>query len=208
MKMMMAASTFIMIKAKVLTIKTKVLTFKAKSATKSKTKIATTKTKAKVGTIKARVATMKIQATATTASKVMNVPKMLKVMNMKKATGIPSTLGALITMICKTRASVKTVHRLSMLNTPVMQKITIHTTSMCKIRSTKRKKLNCQLTAKVVEVQVMAVQFLQVMAATIAMAVQVTSVVIVITGLLSKQMLMMIMDITAAITDDRQDGLR
>jgi hypothetical protein len=40
------------------------------------------------------------------------------------------------------------------------------------------------------------------------MAMQVTLVVIVITGLLSKQMLMMIMDITAAITDDRQYGLR
>jgi hypothetical protein len=103
----------------------------------------------------------------------------------------------------------------------VMQKITIRTTSMCeiliKIRCAKRKKLNCHrgrdLTAKAVEIQVMAVQFLQVMAAAIAMAVQVTLVVIVITGLLSKQMLMMIMDGTAvimafAITDDRQDGLR
>jgi hypothetical protein len=192
LKMMMAASTFIMIKAKVLTTK-------AKSATKSKTKIVTTK----------------IQATATMASTVMNVPKMLKVMNMKKATGIPSTLGALITMVCKTWTSVKTVHRLSMLNMLMMLKITIHTTS--KIRSAKRKKLNCHcgrdLTVKAVEIQVMAVHFLQVMAAAIAMAVQVTSVVIVITGLLSKQMLMMIMDMTAvimavAITDDRQDGLR
>ena len=154
----------------------------------SKTKIVTTKIKAKVGTIKARVATTKIQTTATMASKVMNLPR---------------TMGALITM----------VHTLSTLNTLVMQKITIHTTSMCKILSTKHKKLNCHLTAKVVAVQVMAVHFLQIMASDIAMAMQVMSVVIVITDLLSKQMVMIITDmtaviITAAITDDRQDGLR
>ena len=84
---------------------------------------------------------------------------------------------------------------------------------LSKIRSTKRKKLNCHLTAKVVAVQVMAVHVLQIMAADIAMAMQVMSVVIVITDLLSKQMVMIITDMTAvimavAITDDRQGGLR